>query len=213
MAAPSAVSEAATGAGRQAAVLLARDAEALEEAYDAWAEQYDEDLRQLGGGTNVAGSSTAAVLMKHATCESHPRLVDFGCGTGEVRAACGALPCGALPPNPRARTRARPRPPARPRTGPAHADSPQAGVLLGNEGWTDIVGVDLSQVTMHASARARVCVYVCACVRVCACVHAAACTWLRSTPTNCCITHAHTHAHAHACSRSSESPAEGGAAL
>ena len=187
MAAPSAVSEAATGAGRQAAVLLARDAEALEEAYDAWAEQYDEDLRQLGGGTNVAGSSTAAVLMKHATCESHPRLVDFGCGTGEVRAACGALPCGALPPNPRARTRARPRPPARPRTGPAHADSPQAGVLLGNEGWTDIVGVDLSQVTMHASARARarVCmcvrVCVCACVRVCvcACVRVRVCACVR----------------------------------
>ena len=51
-------------AARQAAVLLATNTDDLERAYDDWAERYDEDLRSLGGGTNVAGSSTASVLLR-----------------------------------------------------------------------------------------------------------------------------------------------------
>ena len=44
--------------------MLAKNTDDLERAYDDWAERYDEDLRSLGGGTNVAGSSTASVLLR-----------------------------------------------------------------------------------------------------------------------------------------------------
>ena len=70
-------------AERHASVLLAKSDAELEQAYDKWAALYDEDLAALGNGQgNVSGLRTSAVLQLHATPETHPRIVDFGCGTG-----------------------------------------------------------------------------------------------------------------------------------
>jgi len=69
-------------AKRHTSVLTAKTNEELEKAYDAYAEHYESDLQNLGHGENVAGRSAAKVLVQHATPESHPVLVDFGCGTG-----------------------------------------------------------------------------------------------------------------------------------
>lgn len=69
-------------AQRHAAALLAKTDDELEACYDSWATLYDADLAILGGGRNTPGVQAAAVLQRHASCSSHPRLVDFGCGTG-----------------------------------------------------------------------------------------------------------------------------------
>ena len=71
-------------AERHASVLLAKSTEELAAAYDKWAEQYDEDLAELcdAGGENLAGVAAARVLPRHTSPQTHPRLLDAGCGTG-----------------------------------------------------------------------------------------------------------------------------------
>jgi len=69
-------------AERHGSVLLAKTPGELEDAYDKWADQYDEDLALLGEGVNVACSGAAKVLAEHTTPAEKPRLIDLGCGTG-----------------------------------------------------------------------------------------------------------------------------------
>ena len=54
---------------------------------DRWAETYDADIAQKGGGENVGGLCCARVLVRY--CEqqglepsARPAMVDIGCGTG-----------------------------------------------------------------------------------------------------------------------------------
>jgi len=69
-------------ADRHSAVLTAKTPEELEKAYDAYAEHYEKDISSMGGGENVGGRCAAKVLVQHANPQTHPALVDFGCGTG-----------------------------------------------------------------------------------------------------------------------------------
>jgi len=63
-------------------VLTAKTNEELEKAYDAYAEKYEDFLETMGGGENVGGRCAAKVLLQVANPQTHPVLVDFGCGTG-----------------------------------------------------------------------------------------------------------------------------------
>lgn len=69
-------------AKRHNSVLTAKTNAELEKAYDAYAEHYEKDLESIGYGENVSGKCAANVLLQHATPQTHPALVDFGCGTG-----------------------------------------------------------------------------------------------------------------------------------
>jgi SAM-dependent methyltransferase len=72
-------------AERHASVLLAESPQALEAAYDDWATEYERDVELLSGlGPDEWGRSAYQVLIDRVgiTPQSHPRLLDFGCGPG-----------------------------------------------------------------------------------------------------------------------------------
>jgi 16S rRNA G1207 methylase RsmC len=72
-------------AERQASVLLAKDPQELEQAYDQWAHLYDEDLVKISGtGVNEAGLAASRVLMRQfgeVIAKDKYKILDFGCGT------------------------------------------------------------------------------------------------------------------------------------
>jgi SAM-dependent methyltransferase len=67
---------------RIAAVLLAQDPKELEEAFDKWATKYDDDMILISGLGSDWGRSAANILKNHCTPATHPKILDFGCGTG-----------------------------------------------------------------------------------------------------------------------------------
>ena len=74
-------------AGRHARVLLAKDAKQLEDAYDDWAIDYDDDLISIsGGGENTSALAACRVMVEHIDVKIRRdiTLLDFGCGTGSA---------------------------------------------------------------------------------------------------------------------------------
>ena len=71
-------------AERHARVLLAKDAQELEHAYDDWARNYDDDLIAIsGGGENASALAACRVLVEHIDVKKADiTMLDFGCGTG-----------------------------------------------------------------------------------------------------------------------------------
>ena len=75
-------------AERHASVLLAKDPKELEQAYDAWAERYDDDLAAISGlPEGKWGKAVSDCLQTFALPITQPLCLDFGCGTG----LCGVL--------------------------------------------------------------------------------------------------------------------------
>jgi predicted TPR repeat methyltransferase len=69
-------------AQRHADVLLAKTPAELEAVYDKWATKYDEDLGVISGLGSNWGRSGFKIVKQKCSPETHPRLLDFGCGTG-----------------------------------------------------------------------------------------------------------------------------------
>jgi len=82
---------------RVASVLMAKDPDELEAAYDRWAEHYADDIIVIAGGSvNQVGIVAAQVLLRqfpHLGKENSSngnnknqniQVLDFGCGTGEA---------------------------------------------------------------------------------------------------------------------------------
>jgi ubiquinone/menaquinone biosynthesis C-methylase UbiE len=77
-------------AQRHASVLLAKNPEELETAYeDRWATKYDDDLAAITGlSLNQWGQSAVKILQQHCSPTNFPSLLDFGCGTAAMLALC-----------------------------------------------------------------------------------------------------------------------------
>jgi predicted TPR repeat methyltransferase len=69
-------------AQRHADALLAKTPAELEAVYDKWATKYDEDLGVISGLGSSWGRSGVKIVKQKCSPETHPRLLDFGCGTG-----------------------------------------------------------------------------------------------------------------------------------
>jgi predicted TPR repeat methyltransferase len=71
-------------AKRHAGVVLAQTPAELEAAYDQWASKYDQDLGVISGLGSYWGRSGVKIVREKCSPETHPRFLDFGCGTGIV---------------------------------------------------------------------------------------------------------------------------------
>ncbi|CAB9517233.1 Methyltransferase, type [Seminavis robusta] len=75
-------------AERHASVLLAKNPQELEAAYDKWASKYDEDLKLISGfdGLTETGLPAVKVLLRHFPTLNNQTMdiLDFGCGTGHA---------------------------------------------------------------------------------------------------------------------------------